>query len=172
MQAAHFYSTISNPKIYIAGKISKENFREWIVPELASHQWGQRNIQTALYEFLGPYTVNCKHGCFSGNGTHESVGNDGAIDLSQKDVIETNMAAIRNADLVIAYISTTDCFGTLFEIGWAIARGKKVILLISPDVPEHEFWFIAGQVHTVHYNVRCCCLKKIVENEISKHAND
>ena len=162
----------NKPKIYIAGKISKDNFREWIVPNLHQHQWSQKNIQTDLYEFVGPYTVNCKHGFFSGSGTHESVGNDGAIDLGQKDVIETNMAAIRNADLVIAYISTTDCFGTLFEIGWAIARGKKVILLISPDVPAHEFWFIAGQVHTVHYNVRCCCLKKIVENEISKHAND
>ena len=160
------------PKLYIAGKISTDNFREYIVPDLSYHQWGDLNIQTPIYEYLGPYTVNCKHGFFSGNGTHESVGNDGAIDLSKEDVINENMRALANADLVVAYISTTDCFGTLMEIGWAIAKGKRVSLLLSPDIPVHEYWFIAGQVDKVHLNVRTCCLKMIIEQEVNKYVRD
>lgn len=162
----------SKVKLYIAGKISRENFRELIIPRLSSHQWGDPNIQTESYEYLGPYTVNCKHGCFSGNGTHESVGSDGSIELSQKDVIYANMRALESADLVFAYINTTDCYGTLMEIGWAIAREIYVVLMLSPDVPVHELWFIAGQVNSVHYNVRPCCLKQLINQEIKNYVND
>jgi hypothetical protein len=162
------YNQPKKPKIYIAGKISRGNFRESIVPGLCHHQWGNPNIETASYEYLGPYTVNCKHGFFSGDGSHQSVGDDGATALSKEDVIATNMGSLANADLVVAYISTTDCFGTLMEIGWAIAKGKKVLLLLSPNIPTHEFWFIACQVTKVHQNVRICCLKEIVDQEIKK----
>ena len=160
------------PQVYIAGKISHADFREELIPGLWQHQWGNPYLETDSFIYLGPYTVNCAHGCFSGAASHGCIGEDGARTVTAKDVIETNMEAIRKADIVIAYINATDCFGTMFEIGWALRAGKRVVMCMSPTVPANEFWFSSNQVASVYYDVNTCCLKQILQNEIRNYGKN
>jgi hypothetical protein len=48
-------------------------------------------------------------------------------------IIELSLSAIDSADYVFAYISSLDCFGTIAEIGYAVAKGKCVHVAIKCD---------------------------------------
>ena len=57
--------------------------------------------------------------------------------------------AIAKADLVFAWIDTTDCFGTLVEIGIAAAKGKAIIVALSDQIDAREFWLAASYANEV-----------------------
>jgi nucleoside 2-deoxyribosyltransferase len=53
--------------------------------------------------------------------------------------------AIQECDMLFAYISTKDCYGTLVEIGYAKALNKPIYIAFDHDLfyDLREFWFAA-----------------------------
>lgn len=67
-------------------------------------------------------------------------------------VVDLCCKALRRADLVFAWIESPDCYGTLFELGYAKALGKSIAaycplaaceetILAHPGHPFAELWF-------------------------------
>jgi nucleoside 2-deoxyribosyltransferase len=78
------------------------------------------------------------------------------------------MSAVAAADLVVAYITATDCHGTLFEIGYALALGKPVVMVFAPNIDAADFWFLSMQCAAVYESVDLCRLSEILAAEIRK----
>lgn len=110
-------------------------------------------LENALFgtlDYVGPYFISCSHGCFNGKNSH-GIG----ADLEEYDdsnhgaslgfpmqewVVARCQEAIRQADLVIAWIDDPSCYGTLVELGYAKALGK-MIWIAGPRQYE-ELWFV------------------------------
>ena len=158
------------PRLYLAGKISKNDWRHPLVPALRSARWEDGPIRTPDYAYVGPFFVGCDHGCAHGPNTHGAViAEDHAICTTGSDkseVIRRNVAALADANLVFAYITAKDCYGTLFELGMAAALGKRVVICFAPDIAPDDFWFVNGQANSVYETVNVCCLKSLLFAEI------
>jgi very-short-patch-repair endonuclease len=106
-----------------------------------------------LADYVGPYFVSCDHGCSHGNKTHATVGcsNDwhgphafhghGRYE-ARMFVMSESLRAIDSADLIFAYLNSPDCYGTLYELGYARARGIRIELVhnLSPEIAD-DMWF-------------------------------
>lgn len=162
----------STPTIYLAGKIGKNDWRHVLVPRLRNQTWNDGPIKTDSFSYVGPFFVSCDHGCGHAPGEHGMA--QGCTDLiyTREAVIKLNLAALAKADLVFAYITAPDCHGTVMEIGWAIANGKRVVMVFAPDVAVDDFWFSSMQCTGVHRDVRPCCLADILAGEVIQTAAD
>ena len=80
-------------------------------------------------EWLGHRGLVDNHGCRCGDG--------------QSFVVNKCLAAIDDSDVVMAWIDSTDCYGTLCEIGFAIGKYKEVWVAFSDPMMIQEMWFIA-----------------------------
>jgi len=85
-------------------------------------------------EWLGRKGLVDEHGC--------RLDTDG-----QSFVVNKCLAAIDDADVVMAWIDSTDCFGTLCEIGFSIGKYKEVWVAFSDSRICQEMWFIARIAH-------------------------
>lgn len=160
-------------KCYLAGKIDKDDWRHEIVPGLRGHSWNDGAIITDAFTYVAPFFFSCDHGCNHAPGSHGATAgfDHDESPYSPQDVIENNMAALASADLVFAYITAPDCYGTLMEIGWALAKGKRVVLAFPPGFDTREFWYVSGQCAAVHLNVRECCISDLIKAEM-RHLNN
>jgi len=159
---------MSRPSIYLAGKIEKNGWRDLVVPTLKRHEWNDGPIHMNSFIYTGPFFCSCGHGCNHGpNGHGAANGYDfDESPYTQYDVIQNNNSALDSADLVFAYITSADCYGTLIELGHAIHAGKHVAIAFAPDMPTNDFWYAALQAHRVYYGVRPCCLSALLEQEV------
>jgi hypothetical protein len=99
---------------------------------------------------------------------NELVDNHGARLDFQGERFVTNkcLAAIDNADIVMAWIDTPDCFGTLVEIGFAIGKYKRVLVAFSDSSLYRDMWF-AGTI-AKNYGVftsPCDALTRLIAEE-------
>ena len=157
------------PRLYLAGKIGKDDWRHDLVPGLRNHLWGDGPILTPIFSYVGPFFVSCDHGCSHVPNGHGAVSDGGCESgFKQSDVIRHNMAALAAADLVFAYITATSCYGTLIEIGWALRDGKRVVIAFAPRVPKDDFWYAAMQADAVHTDVSPRRMKCILSDELQK----
>ncbi len=60
--------------------------------------------------------------------------------IDHHDVAVNCMVAIRQADLIFAWIDSWDCFGTLTEIGYAAALEDKIVVVATSEF-DRELWF-------------------------------
>lgn len=155
--------------------------------------WQKHHVcGTVMYG--GPSALSCDHGCwhrtahgivnpcdnekdFTWNGATVHTGREwvevltepascpeGTNGLSKKQAAERCMYQIHQADAVYAFIDSSDCHGTLAEIGFAYAVGIPIHLVFTgrfDDTMEHgnpgeeiehdEFWFIKQMATTVDY---------------------
>ncbi len=114
-------------KIYLAGKVTKPDWREAIVGApysdvstdeskvLAGKEYPVLAAACLGYDYTGPYAFSCDHGCYHGdaqhgvgashggcvNGTCETHGDQWANRLL---VLERSLAAIREATIVFAWL--------------------------------------------------------------------
>jgi len=132
------------PKIYLAGKISKNDWRHDLVPRLRGRKHGDGPIDCANFVYVGPFFRSCDHGCAHRPGTHGVAGAacDG-VEITQRDVFNRNQSALASANVVVAYIEAADCHGTIFEIGFAARMGKRIHLIFAPGVEFDDFWYAA-----------------------------
>ena len=73
------------------------------------------------------------HG-FKPNGFHGDV--EKAMNIVPKNVEK----AIKQCDLLFAWINSDDCFGTIFEIGMAAALKKTVVVASPPEFDHTQMW--------------------------------
>lgn len=140
-------------KIYLAGKIGKNDWRHAIVRDLhiTCADFSRETFENwpilvgaifERHEYTGPYFIACNHGCYHGDNQH-GVGRStgGCSDDAPKDgqIVALCQAAIRQSDLVFAWLDTTDAYGTLIEIGYALALGIRVA--ISAPERQRDLWF-------------------------------
>jgi hypothetical protein len=95
-------------------------YRQLLVPD----------VQTKWYGWF--------HG-IEGNGQHGQMDED-----LQRFIVAEAQRAIRRSDLVFAYINDPEPWGTIAEIGYALALGKFVFILVNEDevFDVGEFWFL------------------------------
>lgn len=156
------------PHVYIAGKISKSDFRHQLIPGLRNHHWGNGFMETDAYVYTGPFFQSCDHGCSHGPSTHGATEGCGE-GFTHDDILARNNHAIDNADLVFAYITHPDCHGTLVEIGRAAPLGKRIVVAFATDF-EHkaDFWYAAHTADVVYQDVNPCCLPGLLGREIDR----
>lgn len=161
---------MTTPTLYLAGKIGKNDWRHTFVPNLRGHLWTDGPIHTEAFSYVGPFFISCDHGCNHGPNSHGATGGYevGESEFNKQDVINNNMVALKAADLVFAYITATDCYGTLIEIGWALANGIRVVIAFAPNIPSDDFWYCVQQASATHSNVRPCCLPALLADELQK----
>ena len=122
-------------KIYLAGKIARNDWRHDIVyasNELdemyytnSSDEWSAIPIPGTDLAYVGPYFEAQGHGC-----AHE-FGHHGTTSARQKTA-ERCRAAIRNCDVFFAWLECGTAHGTMVEIGYAYALGKNIIIARPP----------------------------------------
>lgn len=142
--------------IYLAGKMT--NWRDEIcngwstfkqnVNDHLEYTWdqhiefearGRKLLVTGPY--ISPLIINGtdRHGCsVDTENNHMSTGQHGCEWCENIRSLITD--AIRESDLVFAWIDAKDCYGTLIEIGYANAIGKKVAVFKSSNLTGDDFW--------------------------------
>ena len=163
--------------IYLAGKIGPNDWRHELLgwglrgaweydydAEQMTPQWPAiTNGILDTFDYAGPYFVSDDHGCGHGSSTH-GCGSDGALTCSpdqnlpkRPQVRDLCLAAIQAADIFFAWLDDPTAYGTLVEIGYAKALGKKIVVAAPetpetfedlaghgyqlPDVPTNDLWF-------------------------------
>lgn len=96
-----------------------------------------------VHDYLGPYYFDIGFG-------HSSFRpGDHGLDVSglQHDcdnrgrIFKLCLDAVSRADVIFAWINSTDCFGTHFEVAYAHALGKQIWLGFS-DLVLRDQWFL------------------------------
>lgn len=160
------------PNVYLAGKIGKNDWRHGLVPGLRNHGWSDGPIDCKTFKYCGPFFVSCDHGCNHGPSLHGAVSAPyfsgcGTSPITRDEVIANNLESLESADLVFVYLTATDCHGTMGEIGWAIARQKRVVVCFAPNIDPNDFWFWATQAFAIHTNVRPCCWPSLLQDAVA-----
>ena len=110
-----------------------------------------QGVVLGVHNYTGPfYTTGCTHGNPCGgvddedsHGVYaqEELGaHDGQIGTRAPVVVRLCRAAIKASDALFAWIDSPDCYGTIVEIGYALALGKKV--WVSGPKMYRDMWFI------------------------------
>ena len=144
--------------IYLAGKVSKNDWRHDIVDDLkeAGNQmydmvfnndfkdWLNwpilKNSIFVEHNYVGPYFIRCDHGCYHGQDHGWGDGCGGAPEiqvLTRLYIAGQCKLAIEKADLVFAWVDDQTAYGTLAEIGYAYGLKKSVFVYSSKDIDEH-----------------------------------
>lgn len=137
-------SAPAKPRVYLAGKVGKNDWRHDLAPDLRGWQPEFGSLPCKCFTYVGPFLVACDHGCRHEPGKHGAAGGgcDGE-NIARDAVFRRNQAALGSADIVWAYVEDQTCHGTLFEIGWAARGGKPVFLSFAPGVDHDELWYPA-----------------------------
>lgn len=166
-------------KVYLAGKVRKNCWRHDLVPELRSAAdypiWDASGTHGAMYwpqilggllgghTYVGPYFISCDHGCAHGSNTHgvgASEVYEGCFSVNgptKQHTVDLCLSAIDDADVVFAWIDPEALadrlvftgYGTLFELGYAAANGKRIVLAMPK--PNEDTWFAQQFAEAVLY---------------------
>ena len=63
-------------------------------------------------------------------------------------IFQNDLDDIHNCDVVAANLLHGSCTGTKFELGYAFALNRKIVILCSPELAEHPFIRCCGIVTT------------------------
>ena len=150
------------PRVYFAGKIAKGDWRTAVAPDLRSLMPNCRGVGEPVAAFpdgllacdgrliyTGPFFVGDDHGCGHGDGSH-GLGAHGPAcftGATRAEVVRLCRHWLERSDLVFAWVDTDDCFGTVAEIGYAVALGKPVYLYGPRSArtalrQEQDMWFM------------------------------
>jgi hypothetical protein len=150
--------------IYLAGKIGRSDWRNSFMNDprfayvntlvqnaSAELAWGISGNSIILpsgqsLSYTGPYYTACTHGGTNYGYPHAS---DDAMSSPRECVVDQCKWAIERSDLVFAWVSTEDCFGTLAEIGYAAAKDK--IVFVAGPTPFRELWFSYALADEVYF---------------------
>lgn len=163
-------------KFYLAGKISYHGWRTRICPSIRDAVPGDE-IKTIKPEHacVGPYFISCDHGCCHGDTTHGAgYGCGGGSDLDwwvrnktrahnylgRRGLVSSMcLEAIRESDIVFAWIDSDTAYGTIAEIGYAHALGKEIWIGYSEEFMNSFF----ANVDTYTYVVSDGVVKRCPE---------
>ena len=81
----------------------------------------------------------------------------GVMDLDVQKAVNDRFNEIHMADFCFFWIDSLDCYGTLVEIGYSRAHGKRIVVYVSAEISEqldersgcdlfNDLWFVRGAV--------------------------
>lgn len=174
---------VSAPIVYLAGKIYKNDWRHAVVDGLSNfcsetmyedptREWPvlHRSIKNKI-SYSGPYFIGCDHGCSHGKGTHgydvgcmgssfnqnEFDGDYNTRYERRQHVVKQCKNAIDRSDYVFAWLDDLTAFGTLFEIGYAIAKEKRVCFASPRGELNKDLWFVEDSLRlNENENLQIC----------------
>lgn len=141
--------------VYLAGRIKKNDWRDAIVQQHTAEDWRKTQSVEMSDGILctGPFYIRCDHGCGHGDNQH-GAGANGTYDcvdfVSQEEVFQKALAGIQACDLFYVWVGLdfAEAFGTLFEIGFARALGKRIVVAKHPDACVNDQWFALSSAET------------------------
>lgn len=164
-------------KVYLAGKITNDWWRNEILDDgglhrrttgvyvSAScdemekrHEYYNGEYDAGKFIVTGPHSVGCDHSCF--HNTHHASTNsehtccDGEFAFEPNEIFEACTHQINKSDIVFAYITSADAYGTLFELGFAYGINKPIYIAFKNNEFKNLHWFIAKAAKeccVVHY---------------------
>jgi len=147
--------------VYLAGKITGDNWRDKIVENLSvvrlgsfedvedfGHKWPVHHGGIVLndgrnLDYAGPYRVT-ESGHSNGWAKHAFGQDHDPASLynavTSPEVPRFCCESIDRSDLIFAWVDSLDCYGTLVEVGYAAASGKLILVAGPRFFPE--LWFI------------------------------
>ena len=152
------------PKIYLAGKITKDFWRNIILGDVRyidryrktpgisqmypePIQFYDNEEEFDKFIITGPHSISCDHHCFhdtshaAGTDFHGDCGwEDGG--MSKQWIVDSCLHQIDKSDFVFAYINHDDLYGTIAEIGYAFANYKPVFIIYKNEELKRKHWFI------------------------------
>jgi len=146
--------------VYLAGKISNQNswrhkyLSQWMVHSEIDNEWEviKNGVQVRpnggavyLFDYCGPFFISTGgHGQIDDGENCHGRGEELSIETC-RDTFTKCVKAIQKCDVFVAWIDSTDCHGTLAEIGIAWALGKTMLLAYphpqSQIVNLMDIWF-------------------------------
>ncbi|MBD3922983.1 nucleoside 2-deoxyribosyltransferase [Paenibacillus sp. PR3] len=141
--------------VYMAGKIGKNDWRHRIFKDLRNANNGFVMKMVDGFQYCGPYFIKCDHGCYHGDNTHgrglnTSICESGIDEYNGYEASKQNSYNvvtkctnwIQAASVVFAWIDRPDAYGTIAEIGYAVALGKPVFVAVSNELAcVNDLWF-------------------------------
>lgn len=133
-----------HPRVYLAGKIAKRDWRHDIFKDLRSSGPDYPPANVDGFAYAGPFFVSCDHGCYHGAGSHGvgapsgdgcESGDWGISATSPTHILCRDWLA--SADVVFAYIDGPNPYGTILELG--IAAAMKIPVFLAFGLPEPRF---------------------------------
>lgn len=124
----------------------------------------------ALY--VGPHFISDDHGCYHGPNFHGSgaegwpvpackeIGPCGAAypSVGRGHVYSRCIETIDRSTHVVAWLDDPTAYGTLFELGYAKAKGKHITIMVPEDLSAredlHQLWFT---LHSSDRTIKTCC---------------
>jgi hypothetical protein len=145
------------PRVYLAGKISKNCWRNTLVTGLREHSWDDGSLEQSNFYYVGPFFVGCDHGCYHRPKNHGfRRGCSADLEIARSEIAALCRSAVRKADLLFAYITAFDCYGTLVEIAWAQEADIPVVIAFAPSIASaesNEMWFACVRAAWVQFDV-------------------
>lgn len=123
----------------VAGGLSYTGPYLW---SLDGYDW--HSVPSAFHRDGGAESFFCNCGVRDGDYSyHDHCCNSY---FSREHILEWSLRGIMNADIVFCWIDEPDCFGTLVELGYAHALGKKCLVSFAREeladgIAAGQFWF-------------------------------
>lgn len=140
--------------IYLAGKVSKNDWRHTVVAGLRNASVMGSPVPTrwpvlkkavcGAFDYTGPYTMSCDHGCAHGGRHGCGDGQAEGPAPTREQLNALCLDAISRADVVFAWLDDPTAYGTLVEIGYARGIGKRVLVGAPTEPPDLWFAFASG----------------------------
>lgn len=99
------------------------------------------------WDYVGPYYVEAHCGWNDDYVSHAAPDGLGSHDVEDRTVIHSLcLRAIRECDIVFAWVDRADCYGTLVEVGYALSQDKRIMVCFPPSAAkiEQDMWFVAS----------------------------
>lgn len=145
---------------YLAGKIDWGcNWRNSIVSyDLMDGQFDPlgdwpllRGAINDKHNYVGPYYTCMGHGqSFGDDDRHGLDVTPDAVKTVKSEVVRKCLDAIQHADVLFAWIDSLDCYGTITEVGYALALDKSV--WIAGPRCYRDMWFLCRAASCVRFS--------------------
>lgn len=148
-------------RVYLAGKIEKNDWRHDLFPDLRVSQLStgvRAEVTSEGLIYMGPFFSSCGHGCAHGPSQHGS-GVDGVgcfegqadTELVRGKVARTCLRSIESSTFIYCWIEDLTAYGSLFELGYARAKAKQIFVAVKKSEKgqelSSELWFALTQAH-------------------------
>lgn len=152
---------MENKKVYLAGKIGKNDWRSEIFKDLRDgndSKFNRKMEEVDGFLYNGPFFVSCDHGCFHGESQHGRgitkigcgcgmLGKDGSSvesKTSKSKVLSDCAKDIGSSTHLFVWIDSLDAYGTIAEIGIAYTLGIPIFISLSDKIKKsdiNDLWF-------------------------------
>lgn len=126
-------------RIYLAGKIASVDWRHLIVRGLTEHLATLDPVRGwpilegsigHIHSFTGPF--------------FKKIDKTQEPSSSPVKVHRLCLKAIDESDLVYAWVDDPTCYATIYEMGYAHAKGKYTAVAYPPKFDKSELWFMSA----------------------------